>query len=80
MSGLYAPLDPVAARVPRMAAPASFLSPMTPFGDRYIQSYTRYLNAPGSSYTHPLHGLFNDRRPNAPKIRTTLRPSQPQGD
>lgn len=66
--------DALAQRVgsERLKAPG-YLRPMTPYGDTYTPSYTKFLNAPGSSYTHPLHQLFNDRRPVAPKIRTTLR-------
>lgn len=69
---LFNSTDAIAAKVPKMSAPVSYLSPTTPYGDRYTQSYTRYLNAPGSSYVHPLFPLFNDRRPAAPKIRTSL--------
>jgi hypothetical protein len=76
---LYDSRGAVAANVPKMASPASFLRPMTPYGDSYTQSYTKYLNAPGSSYVHPLFPLFNDRRPQQAKIRTTLRaPSTPR--
>lgn len=56
-----------------IAHPLSFLRPTTAYGDPYTPSYTRYINAPGSSYVHPLYPLFNDRRP-PPKIRTSLRP------
>ena len=49
---------------------------MTPYGDTYTPSYTSFLNAPGNSYVHPLHTLFNDRRPAPTKIRTTLNPKQ----
>lgn len=56
--------------------PMSFLRPMTPYGDSYTPSYTRYLNSPGSSYNHPMHTLFNDRRPKAPAVRTSLYPKQ----
>lgn len=69
---LFNSTDAIAAKVPKMSAPVSYLSPTTPYGDRYTQSYTRYLNAPGSSYVHPLFPLFNDRRPTPPKIRTSL--------
>lgn len=65
--------DAIASRVPQMAHPLSFLRPTTPYGDNYTQSYTRYLNAPGSSYNHPLFSLFNDRRPKASPIRTSLK-------
>lgn len=64
--------DAIASRVPKLSHPLSFLQPTTPYGDNYTQSYTRYLNAPGSSYTHPLFPLFNDRRPQVAKIRTSL--------
>lgn len=60
------------SRAPRMSSPMSYLRPMTPYGDHYTQSYTRYINSPGSSYVHPLFPLFNDRRPQQPKIRTSL--------
>jgi len=53
-------------------SPLSYLRPMTPYGDTYTPSYTRYLGTAGSSYVNPLFPLFNDRRPQAPKIRTTL--------
>lgn len=66
-----------AANLPK---PMSFLHPMTPYGDSYTPSYTRYLNSPGSSYTNPLFPLFNDRRPQAPKIRTSLTPSAREAD
>jgi len=69
---LFDPSAPLAARVPAMAKPLSYLKPTTPYGDNYTQSYTRYLNAPFSSYVHPLFPLFNDRRPQPQKIRTTL--------
>lgn len=52
--------------------PISFLRPMTPYGETYTPSYTRYLNAPGSSYVHPMFPVFNDRRPAQKKIRTSL--------
>lgn len=55
--------------------PMSFLRPMTPYGDTYTPSYTRYLNTPGSSYNNPLFPLFNDRRPQ-PRIRTSLTAGQ----
>ena len=51
--------------------PLSFLRPMTPYGDTYTPSYTRYRNSPSNSYNNPLFPLFNDRRP-APKVRSTL--------
>ena len=73
--GLYDNNDPLAARAPRITPGLSFMRPTTPYGDSYTPSYTRYLNAPGSSYVHPLHNLFSDRRPAAPKIRTTLFPN-----
>lgn len=56
--------------------PLSFLRPMTPYGDTYTPSYTRYLNAPSNSYVNPLHTLFNDRRPQPSKIRSTLFPQE----
>lgn len=51
--------------------PTSYLRPMTAYGEGYTPSYTRYLNAPGSSYVHPNFPLFHDRR-SAPQIRTSL--------
>jgi len=72
MDSLFNSTDPIAQRVSKMASPVSYMSPTTPYGDRYTQSYTKYLNAPGSSYNHPLFSLFNDRRPQPPKIRTSL--------
>lgn len=67
--------DAIASRVAAsgMSKPLSYLKPTTPYGDTYTQSYTKYLNAPGSSYVHPLFPLFNDRRPQQTKIRTSLR-------
>lgn len=66
--------DAIASKVAGggMSKPLSYLRPTTPYGDHYTQSYTKYLNAPGSSYVHPLFPLFNDRRPAQPKIRTSL--------
>ena len=71
----YDNTDPIAAGASRMAAPLSFLRPTTPYGENYTPSYTRYLNAPGSSYVHPLHNLFADRRPTPAPIRSTLFPA-----
>lgn len=59
-----------------MPRPLSFLRPMTPYGETYTPSYTSFLNSPANSYVHPLHTLFNDRRPQAPPIRTTLFPTE----
>lgn len=59
-----------------MARPMSFLRPVTPYGETYTPSYTSFLNSPANSYTHPLHTLFNDRRPAAAPIRSTLFPQE----
>lgn len=75
VSSLYNSRDALSQAAPKMAAPMSFLRPTTPYGESYTPSYTRYLNAPGSSYTHPLHNLFSDRRPAASPIRSTLFPA-----
>lgn len=65
--------DSMAASRPRgIDRPLSYLRPTTPFGDTYTPSYTRFVNSPGSSYIHPLFPLFNDRRPQQAKIRTSL--------
>lgn len=67
--------DPLAERANKMASPLSYLHPTDPTGQAYTKSYTRFQNAPGNSYTNPHYGLFNDRRPQTPKIRTTLAPA-----
>lgn len=67
--------DTLAQRAPSMAQPLSYLHPTDPTGQAYTKSYTRYQNAPGNSYTNPHFGLFNDRRPATPKIRTSLAPA-----
>lgn len=54
----------------------SYMRPMTPYGDTYTPSYTKYQNAAGSSYVNPMHVIFNDRRPELPKVRTTLFPKE----
>jgi hypothetical protein len=59
-----------------IAKPLSFLRPITPYGETYTPSYTSFLNSPANSYNHPLHTLFNDRRPSAPPIRSTLFPKE----
>lgn len=63
-----------------IAKPMSFLRPITPYGETYTPSYTAFLNSPANSYNHPLHTLFNDRRPSAPPIRTTLFSPQAEGE
>jgi hypothetical protein len=60
----------------RMTPTPTYMMPMTPYGDKYTPSYTRYQNSPANSYTNPMHVIFNDRRPQTPAIRTTLFPKE----
>lgn len=59
-----------------MAPTPTYMMPMTPYGEKYTPSYTRYQNSPANSYTNPMHVIFNDRRPATPSPRSTLYPKE----